>query len=161
MLFPWQLHIMITPTDFLLLSVILVSDSDGAEEYISFTPFDAHHQPKVNNVLILHTLRKCSSQHFGEFTCRAGQSGGRKISATDAQRKLQRVNTHCQHKVTGAHPAPALLLPLAGITAGGEVGGHGTTGECMTCVQGGASVLPMETGLEVLPPPSSSPALCS
>lgn len=54
-----------------------------------FTPFDAHHQPKVNNVLILHTLRKCSSQHFGEFTCRAGQSGGRKISATDAQRKLQ------------------------------------------------------------------------
>lgn len=37
---------MITPTDFLLLSVILDPDSDGAEAYISFTPFDAHPQLK-------------------------------------------------------------------------------------------------------------------
>lgn len=60
MLFPWQLHIMVTPTDFLLLSVILVPDSDGSEAYISFTSFDAHRQPKVNNVLILQTFRKHS-----------------------------------------------------------------------------------------------------
>lgn len=37
---------MIAPTDFLLFSVILVPDSDGVEADISFTPFDAHRQPK-------------------------------------------------------------------------------------------------------------------
>lgn len=51
---------MMTPTDFLLLSVILVSDSDVAEKCVSFTLFDAHRQLKVNNVLILQTFRKCS-----------------------------------------------------------------------------------------------------
>lgn len=51
---------MVTPTDFLLLSVILVPDSDGAEAYISFTSFDACRHPKVNNILILQTFRKNS-----------------------------------------------------------------------------------------------------